>query len=43
LEHSNALEEVPTRPSENPELPVARIVTYVPKAGKQAELLALVR
>ena len=31
------------RPRENPELPVANIVTYVPKAGKEAELLALVR
>jgi hypothetical protein len=31
------------RQRENPELPVANIVTYVPKAGKEAELLALVR
>ncbi len=27
----------------NPELPVTNIVTYVPKAGKEAELLALVK
>lgn len=27
----------------NPHLPVTNIVTYVPKAGKEAELLALVR
>jgi hypothetical protein len=32
-----------SRPRENPELPVANIVTYVPKPGKEAELLALVR
>lgn len=27
----------------NPEAPVANIVTYIPKQGKEAELLALVR
>src|SRR5262245_53115168 len=27
----------------NPEAPVANIVTYIPKRGKEAELLALVR
>ncbi len=31
------------RVRENPELPVTNIVTYVPKAGKEAELLALVK
>lgn len=31
------------RQPENPELPVTNIVTYVPKPGKEAELLALVR
>jgi hypothetical protein len=31
------------RQRENPDLPVANIVTYVPKAGAEAELLALVR
>src|SRR6266481_5390985 len=31
------------RHRENPEAPVTNIVTYVPKAGKEAELLALVK
>jgi hypothetical protein len=31
------------RQRDNPDLPVTNIVTYVPKAGKEAELLALVR
>jgi hypothetical protein len=31
------------RQRENPHLPVTNIVTYVPKAGKEAELLALVK
>ncbi len=31
------------RPRANPDAPVANMVTYVPKAGKEAELLALVR
>ena len=31
------------RVRENPHLPVTNIVTYVPKAGKEAELLALVK
>jgi quinol monooxygenase YgiN len=31
------------RQRENPQAPVSNIVTYVPKAGKEAELLALVK
>ena len=31
------------RKRENPDQPVANIVTYVPKPGKEAELLALVK
>jgi hypothetical protein len=31
------------RKRENPHLPVSNIVTYVPKEGKEAELLALVK
>jgi hypothetical protein len=31
------------RKRENPEAPVTNIVTYVPKQGKEAELLALVK
>ena len=31
------------RVRENPHLPVTNIVTYVPKQGKEAELLALVK
>jgi hypothetical protein len=31
------------RPRANPDAPVANIVTYVPKPGKEAELLALVK
>src|SRR5688572_32517404 len=31
------------RPRANPEAPVANIVTYIPKAGKAAELLALIK
>ena len=31
------------RKRENPKLPVSNIVTYVPKKGKEAELLALVK
>jgi hypothetical protein len=31
------------RHRDNPEAPVANIVTYVPKQGKEAELLALVK
>jgi hypothetical protein len=31
------------RPRENPEAPVTNIVTYVPKKGKETELLELVR
>jgi quinol monooxygenase YgiN len=31
------------RHRENPDAPVTNIVTYVPKAGKEAELLALVK
>lgn len=31
------------RVRENPHLPVTNLVTYVPKAGKEAELLALVK
>jgi quinol monooxygenase YgiN len=31
------------RKRENPQAPVANIVTYVPKPGKEAELLALVK
>lgn len=31
------------RKRENPEAPVTNIVTYVPKPGKEAELLALVK
>ena len=31
------------RVRENPHLPVTNIVTYVPKPGKEAELLALVK
>jgi hypothetical protein len=31
------------RKRDNPHLPVANIVTYVPKEGKEAELLALVK
>jgi hypothetical protein len=31
------------RVRENPNLPVTNIVTYVPKAGREAELLALVK
>ncbi len=31
------------RVRENPHLPVTNIVTYVPKAGKESELLALVK
>jgi hypothetical protein len=31
------------RARENPEAPVTNILTYVPKKGKEAELLALVR
>jgi hypothetical protein len=30
-------------PRANPEAPVSNIVTYIPKPGKEAELLALVR
>ena len=32
-----------SRPRENPDAPVTNIVTYVPKQGKEAELLALVK
>lgn len=32
-----------SRHRENPTLPVTNIVTYIPKPGKEAELLALVR
>lgn len=31
------------RKRDNPEAPVTNLVTYVPKAGKEAELLALVK
>jgi hypothetical protein len=31
------------KPRANPDAPVTNIVTYVPKKGKEAELLALVR
>ena len=31
------------RHRDNPDAPVSNIVTYVPKAGKEAELLALVK
>jgi hypothetical protein len=31
------------RPRANPQAPVTNIVTYVPKKGKEAELLALVK
>jgi hypothetical protein len=31
------------RPRPNPQAPIVNIVTYVPKAGKEAELLALVK
>lgn len=31
------------RVRENPELPVTNLVTYVPKKGREAELLALVK
>ena len=36
-------EEHPHGQRENPHLPVANMVTYVPKEGKEAELLALVK
>src|SRR5690242_222304 len=36
-------EEHRPRPRANPTLPVNNLVTYVPQAGKEAELLALVR
>ncbi|MET0343098.1 MAG: hypothetical protein ABW252_18970 [Polyangiales bacterium] len=36
-------EEHRPRQRDNPELPVFNIVTYVPKAGQEVELLALVR
>jgi len=31
------------RPRQNPEAPVTNIVSYIPKPGKEAELLALVK
>lgn len=31
------------RPRANPDAPVANIVTYIPKQGKEAELLALIK
>lgn len=36
-------EEHAHRQRENPHLPVTNMVTYVPKKGKEAELLALVK
>src|SRR5689334_20434300 len=39
----NAMSEHSTRVRENPHLPVTNLVTYVPKPGKEAELLALVK
>jgi hypothetical protein len=37
------MSEKHARVRENPHLPVANMVTYVPKPGKEAELLALIK